>query len=109
MESDQSNDAVVHVVYALAHNQDQVTLPLESGVSVRQFVERSGLLAKYPEILELPLVLGVFGKQIERNYVVKVGDRIEICRPLERDPREMRQEFWSQGKVIGGKDAIPER
>lgn len=99
-ESDRS--ARIEVVYALPDKQDFVSLPYEPGLTAGQAVERSGLLDRYPETRERPLVLGVFGKEVEAAYLVEPGDRVEICRPLRRDPREMRKELWSEGKVIGG-------
>ena len=37
------------------------------------------------------------------------GDRVEICRPLVADPREMRREFVGDGKVMGGRDGAEVR
>lgn len=98
----------IDVVYALPERQHVVTLSYEPGESAAAAVERSGLLQRFPAICEGPLVLGVYGKPVANDYVVKAGDRVEICRPLERDPREMRKELWARGRVIGGKSA-PDR
>jgi putative ubiquitin-RnfH superfamily antitoxin RatB of RatAB toxin-antitoxin module len=36
-------------------------------------------------------VPGVWGKRVERSYVVRDGDRVELYRPLENEPREARR------------------
>ncbi len=95
----------LEVLYALPDEQDGVVMPFEAGVTAMQYVERSGLLRKYPQIQESPLLLGVYGKAVPHEHIPRAGDRIEICRPLIRDPREMRQALWAEGKVIGGKEA----
>ena len=94
----------VQVLYALRDEQFIVELPFEAGRSAVDYVRKSGLLERHPEIQLSSLALGVFGKSITLEYVARQGDRIEICRPLQRDPRTMRHELWAEGKVIGGKD-----
>jgi putative ubiquitin-RnfH superfamily antitoxin RatB of RatAB toxin-antitoxin module len=49
-------------------------------------------------------VLGLFGKKITQDYVLRSGDRIEICRPLINDPRDMRRKFIFLGRVMGQRD-----
>jgi len=93
----------VQVLYALRDEQFLIELPLEAGHTAVDYVRKSGLLERHPEIQRAPLTLGVFGKAIPLDYVARRGDRIEICRPLQRDPRTMRNELWAEGKVIGGK------
>jgi putative ubiquitin-RnfH superfamily antitoxin RatB of RatAB toxin-antitoxin module len=92
---------VIEVVYALTDKQEIVRLPYEAGLTAEQAVDRSGLVERYEEIAEHPLVLGLFGEAIANDRVVEAGDRIEICRPLLQDPRAMRKALWSSGKVMG--------
>ena len=37
------------------------------------------------------LKLGVFGKAVSPTQVLRDGDRVEIYRPLEADPKEVRK------------------
>jgi hypothetical protein len=37
--------------------------------------------------------------------VLAAGDRVEICRPLRADPRQMRRDLVAEGRVMGG-DAL---
>ncbi len=57
----------------------------------------------YPEIDADGLVLGVFGQRVPDDYALQPGDRVEIGRPLIRDPREMRREAVADGGVVGQK------
>jgi len=83
----------VEVVYALPGRQFVIALPLEPpGLTARAAVERSGLLAQVPELAAQPLALGIFGVVCDEGRVLRDGDRVEIYRPLKRDPRALRRE-----------------
>ena len=43
---------------------------------------------------------GVFGREITDDYVIRAGDRLEIYRPLERDPRDARRELAARGLTM---------
>ena len=104
-ESKQSQRGEVVVVYALQDAQHLVTVAHWPGMTAAEAVAGSGLPAQFPEIDFDHLVLGLYGRQIEPTQRVAPGDRIEICRPLQRDPREMRRYMTARGLVIGQKDA----
>lgn len=97
--------SAVQVLYALPDEQTIVAVPHEPGMTAALAAERSGLLAAHPEIKEDELVLGVWGVEVDPAYPVKGGDRVEISRPLIADPREMRRELISHGRVMGGAEA----
>jgi uncharacterized protein len=88
-----SDGPFVEVVYATPEVQRAVRVALTSGLTARRAVEVSGLLDEFPEILTRPLVLGLFGARVSGGRVLQDGDRIEICRPLERDPRDRRRDL----------------
>ena len=52
---------------------------------------RSGLARQFPDIDFDTLQTGVWGKPMARNHVVREGDRVELYRPLEMDPRDARR------------------
>lgn len=81
----------IEVVYALAAVQDVVTVDLEEGASAGDAVQKSGLLARHPEINLRSIKLGMFGRAIRPDAPVRRGDRIEILRPLAIDPKEARR------------------
>ena len=94
----------VKVVYALPHRQWIVGVPFAPGMTALQAVQRSGLLEAHPEIGDRELVLGLFGTEIEPRHLLKDGDRVEICRPLTLDPREMRRRAAATGRFMGQSD-----
>ncbi|MBZ5488769.1 RnfH family protein [Halomonas aquamarina] len=88
---------VVEIAFALPHKQRIVALEVPSGTTARQAVT----LANMPELFpELPAVtfsqapLGIFGKALREPdaHVLRAGDRVEIYRPLEIDPKAARLE-----------------
>lgn len=92
----------VEVIYATPREQRIVAVTIADGLTAAEAVRRSGLLDEFPEIAQQPLVLGRFGERVEPEHLVAAGDRIEICRPLLRDPRTLRRELSSRGQVMGG-------
>lgn len=96
-------DAMVAVAYGTAVRQSVVTVAWRSGLTAQAAVERSGLLEEYPEIDAENLVLGIFGRPVPGQHVLQPGDRVEIGRPLIRDPREMRWDAVADGGVVGQK------
>lgn len=82
----------VEVVYALREEQALVTLEMEEGTTVREAIERSGLLARYPEIEPRRGRVGIFGKAVQLDAPLDDGDRVEIYRPLIANPKDARRE-----------------
>ena len=92
---------VVEVVYVTARDQRVIHVEHSSGMIAIEAVRRSGLLQEFPEISSLPLVLGMFGEQAAEDKPLVPGDRVEICRPLQQDPRDMRSGLAATGKSMG--------
>ncbi len=51
----------------------------------------SGLVEEFPEIDLERAPLGVFGRSCADDTVLRAGDRVEIYRPLQIDPKEARR------------------
>jgi putative ubiquitin-RnfH superfamily antitoxin RatB of RatAB toxin-antitoxin module len=85
--------ATVEVVYAEPGEQRVVRVAHAPGLTAEQAVRASGLLEAFPAIGSRELVLGVFGVRVPGDRALAPGDRIEICRPLLRDPRERRRDL----------------
>lgn len=81
----------VEVVYALRDEQVLLTLEVEEGTTVRQAVERSGILQRFPEIDLARARAGIFGQVVGLDAPLHDGDRVEIYRPLVADPRDARR------------------
>jgi hypothetical protein len=93
--------AFVEVVYALPDSQSIVRVPYRAGMTALDAVRSSGLAERFAEIDPDGVVLGVFGVEVPPGYVLAAGDRVEICRPLQADPREMRRRLAASGRVMG--------
>jgi len=98
-----ATDPNVDVAYGTADSQTVVAVEWQPDLTARAAVDRSGLLDKHPEIDIEGLVLGVFNQPVPDQHVLRPGDRVEIGRPLIRDPREMRWEAVAEGAVVGQK------
>jgi uncharacterized protein len=85
------SEPTVAVVYARPDRQWVVDVPLAPGLTAQCALEASGVLAEFPEILARPLELGIYGRRIDPSQVLAAGDRVEIYRPLQDDPRERRR------------------
>lgn len=90
----------VEVVYALPNKQEIIAQKLPAGTTVRQAIDASGLLLKYPEIDLAKNKLGVFAKLAKPDAVLRDQDRVEIYRPLIADPKEVRKQRAADGKVM---------
>lgn len=81
----------VEVVYALPYRQIVVRVEAEPGASLREVIERSGILRRCPDIDLQRHRVGTFGRLRGLEEPVVPGERIEIYRPLPADPKEMRR------------------
>lgn len=82
---------LIEICYALPDRQTLVPIEVESGTTIRQAIERSGIIATHPDIDLTTLAVGVFGKIATLDTVVSPGDRVEIYRALIVDPKLARQ------------------
>ena len=81
----------IEVIYALSDNQIIRQLSLPIGTIARQAVELSGIIGIFPEIDLSKNKLGIFGKLVGADAVLRNRDRVEIYRPLIVDPKERRR------------------
>jgi len=88
----------IEVAYALREEQVLVSLEVEEGATVLQAIESSRILARFPEIELVSERVGVFGKVVALNTPLRDGDRVEIYRRLEADPKEARRRRVKRGR-----------
>ena len=81
----------VEVVYARPRRQELLEIELPDGSTVASAIEASRLAALFPRDDLATGLVGIWGRIVERDTVLNNGDRVEIYRPLERDPREARR------------------
>ena len=91
MSDGRKNLLRMEVVYALPDQQVLTLLEVEEGASVREAIESSGILRQFPEIELVPGRVGIFGNPVDPDSLLRDGDRVEIYRSLEADPKETRR------------------
>lgn len=77
----------VGIAYALPYRQAWFDIELPDGATIKDAIERSGILDQFPEIDLEKNKVGVFGKAGKLDTVLSDGDRVEIYRPLICDPK----------------------
>lgn len=82
----------VEVVYALPDQQTVISLTVTSGTTVAAAIEQSGILSRFPAINLQHSAVGIFGVRVGLKHKLGDGDRIEIYRPLEVDPKMARRQ-----------------
>lgn len=98
----------VELIYALRDRQKRVRLSVDEGCTVKDAIERSGLLTEFPEIELGKNKVGIWNKLAKLDAVLRDKDRVEIYRPLIADPKEVRKQRAAEGKAMkkGGGDAV---
>ena len=81
----------VEVVFALPDRQSLETVTVDEGASVSDALRLSGVEERFPDVNFDDLQVGIWGKPVERAHSLRDGDRVEVYRPLEMDPREARR------------------
>lgn len=81
----------VEVACALPSRQVVKRVSVRPGATLREAVEVSGMHVEFPELAFERLDLGVFGRRMDAETPVRPGDRVEVYRPLSKDPRENRR------------------
>lgn len=79
----------VEIVYATPERQEVCSVRLPLGSSLADAIRASG---RFAHLLGEPAArVGVFGRRRALADVLKDGDRVEIYRPLQIDPKEARR------------------
>lgn len=82
----------IEVVFATPDRQESVSLDVEPGTTLGEAIERSRVQKLFPEVDLGACSTGIWNRVQPRETVLKDGDRIEIYRPLEIDPKERRRQ-----------------
>ena len=94
----------VEVVFALPLKQSLQVVVIEAGATVADVIAKSELIGAFPGHNLTEMAAGIWGREVEQNQVVSEGDRIEIYRPLELDPRETRRQLALSGRTMSDQD-----
>ena len=66
-------------------------LKFTSTVTVLQAIEASGVLQEYPALAINPIEAGIFSQRVALDAELSQGDRVEIYRPFQLDPKQARR------------------
>lgn len=90
----------IEVVCASATRQELVSLQVPPGTTARQAVERAQLDARFPDLELFKAPLAVYGNVVADDYCLAAGDRVDVLRPLQREPRDARRELAARGETM---------
>lgn len=96
-----SETLTVEVAYGERDRQGLVEVELPVGATVSEAIEASGLTAEFPALEVHPERVGIFGRKVSLEQVLREGDRVEIYRPLLADPKEVRRARAAAAKDEG--------
>ncbi len=76
----------VGIAYSMPGQQVWMRMEVPDDSTVRDVIEHSGILKRFPEIDLENQKVGVFGKFTKLDAPIRDGDRVEIYRPITADP-----------------------
>ncbi len=95
-----SDELKVEVVFARPEHQRLVSVSLDPGSTVSDAILESRMSEHFPSQDLSTFEVGVWGRVVARDQVLTDGDRVEIYRPLEIDPREARRQLAAAGQTM---------
>jgi len=90
----------VEVVFALPEKQVLLVVAVDHGATIADAIAAANLAETFPDESLRDLETGVWGHPAARDHRVEDGDRVELYRPLQRDPREARRELAQSGQTM---------
>ena len=87
----------IGIAYALPHRQVWFDVNIPDGATVKEAIERSGILKQFPEIDLEKNKVGIFAKLSKLDTVLADGDRVEIYRPITCDPKTVPRKAKAAG------------
>ncbi len=74
-----------------AHDAAEVALEVAAGATVLEALRASGLLDHFARLDISSQSVGIWGRVCGLDTVLTEGDRVEVYRPLEVEPKEARR------------------
>jgi putative ubiquitin-RnfH superfamily antitoxin RatB of RatAB toxin-antitoxin module len=89
------------VAYATRERQYLWAVDVDLDATIADAIEAARQLADQPDVPWDTAPVGIFGEPRERTDQPDEGDRIEIYRPLNNDPRDKRRERVQRQRKAG--------
>jgi len=77
----------IGVTYSEHAQQIWLTIEVPDDATIQSAIERSGILKMFPHIDLATQKVGIFGKIAKLETPLRLGDRIEIYRPITCNPQ----------------------
>jgi hypothetical protein len=77
----------IGVAYSEPINQIWLTTEVPDDSTVQAAIDKSGILRMFPTIDLTTQKVGIFGRLVKLDTVLKPGDRVEIYRAITCDPQ----------------------
>jgi len=87
----------IGVAYSEPGQQIWLNIEVPDDSTVKDAIERSGILKQFPHIDLGVQKIGVFGRLVKPEASLKPGDRIEIYRPIIADPATVPRRDHEEG------------
>tara|TARA_B100001059_G_C17676049_1_gene497105 strand:- start:400 stop:699 length:300 start_codon:yes stop_codon:yes gene_type:complete len=97
---DIQNRIKVEVVFALKDRQEIITIHLPKLSTISDAIEESNIQEQYPNFNFDVCSVGIWGQIRQPAENLQDGDRVEIYRELEDDPKEKRRRLALSGKSM---------
>lgn len=96
-------DKLIQVEVAVAYPEVQqiFSLMVPAGTTAQEVVSGADLVKVFPELNVATAPLGVWGKVVKPEYLLCDGDRVEVLRRLQIDPKKTRRELAENGGYMG--------
>lgn len=87
----QDNSIAIEICYFEPGKPLLLSLTVAPGTTAQQALLQSDLGKHFPHLDVTTHKIGIFGKVVPPDYVLKAKDRIEVYRPLLADPKAARR------------------
>lgn len=91
---------LVEVAYARPDVQVIIAVEVPTGATVAEALHLSHVNERFPELDLTQVDVGIFGRVVRRETLLRDRDRVEIYRPLLADPKEVRRRRAAEGKAM---------
>jgi putative ubiquitin-RnfH superfamily antitoxin RatB of RatAB toxin-antitoxin module len=94
-------DINIEVVAAWPERQVLRTMALPAGSTVSEAIDAADLGREFPDVDFSRYEVALWGRVVSRQASLEEGDRVEILRPLDIDPRDARRHLAREGQFMG--------
>jgi len=93
----------IRIAYALPQRQFVQEIEFDRPVTVAEALKQSRVFEEFGELQLEEVSVGIFSRPVSMDAELGDGDRVEIYRPLEVDPKEARRLRAAAKKRRAGK------